>query len=578
MARYSRVLQDQNSKPIVDALISVTNTADGTMAALTDDSGVALANPFRSDIYGSVIFNVSGGFFDLSYQFGGHIIGVDRNINVGGGATLPSGSVANSLGTSTTIAPSQGVVKAALDSVNLAISQLPNLTQAQILAPIAASSGSGLVGHLAPSASIAEPISLILNREPLAPQPYRLPGDSDWTAAINRVCAIRSGEVRLPPIAGGYLVSDQITMHPQGNYFVGDGCDASYFTVAPNFNLGANGVVFIPPTASEQDAGMDGVGFQFTQPGSATTRASLVAFPPAIYARDVTRMRYGHLKISGAYKGVDFLGNTGGLKAEKIEIGALYQGFVNGGALDWYNIDALTFWPYGFPGATLQNIYFDGNTQAARLGRSDGCLIGHLNVLGGQVIIETTAGIAGFGKIEHLSLDTANARLDKGAGAYSIGSWYASAGATGTYAIAQTAGTLTLGAFVGGGATGGNAPLVQNIGGIMTVQPGEITQCSPAQPAFYHAGGYMIIDAPIFSTFLTNQVRTAPIINSVATSGGLILREPVFFPKGTGSGPLVTVLTDLPGHYVRIPGLAGWPTGSFSFPAGGAGWYPLGHV
>lgn len=125
MARYSDTLDDQYGRPIGGALVYVTDSTTAALVPLTDDGGAALPNPLTTPATGVVVFNVNGGIFDLSYWYGGRLVREDFGVNIGGGASLPPGSVANSLGTSTTIAPSQNAVTVGF----------------------AADSGAGLVGY-----------------------------------------------------------------------------------------------------------------------------------------------------------------------------------------------------------------------------------------------------------------------------------------------------------------------------------------------------------------------------------------------------------------------------------------------
>lgn len=115
MARYSDIVRDQNEVPIVGALIAVKNQ-DGATPVLTDDSGQVLLNPLTSDSYGAYYFNAPANFYDEEYFYGGRLVQKNYGITVGV-PTLPTGYIVDSLGSSTTIAPSQRAVQAAVDGL-----------------------------------------------------------------------------------------------------------------------------------------------------------------------------------------------------------------------------------------------------------------------------------------------------------------------------------------------------------------------------------------------------------------------------------------------------------------------------
>jgi hypothetical protein len=114
MARYSDTLLDQFNAAIGGAWVSVVASGTGTLAVLTADDTSTLSNPFLTNSDGTYYFNTDSGSYDITYRYGGRVIGEKLNVFVGSVAQLPAGTVADALGSSTTVAPSQRSVTSAL--------------------------------------------------------------------------------------------------------------------------------------------------------------------------------------------------------------------------------------------------------------------------------------------------------------------------------------------------------------------------------------------------------------------------------------------------------------------------------
>jgi hypothetical protein len=111
VARYSANLTDQYGRPLGGALVYVSVSSTGALAALTNDDTSTLSNPFHTSSTGAIVFNTSPDFYDMAYWFGGRLIRQDFAVNVGAVSGLPAGSVANSLSPgATNVAPSQAAV------------------------------------------------------------------------------------------------------------------------------------------------------------------------------------------------------------------------------------------------------------------------------------------------------------------------------------------------------------------------------------------------------------------------------------------------------------------------------------
>lgn len=148
----------------------------------------------------------------------------------------------------------------------------------------------------------------------------------DWTAAFNAAFATNR-PVYMP--TGGYRLTSEVTMGTLANHLVGDGVTDSYFIIdADDFDMDAPYVLGV--VANDQGAYIDGVGFQFSQPVSAS-RAEYHRYPWAISCNSCPRVRFGHVRVSGGWRGIDARGNTGGLEYDFLELGCLGEALAGGG-------------------------------------------------------------------------------------------------------------------------------------------------------------------------------------------------------------------------------------------------------
>jgi len=93
MARYSDTVRDQNGVPVIGALVAVT-LQDGSLPAMTDDEGTALANPLTTDGYGNFYFNLVGSaFVNLKIYYGGVLRTEEFGVLVGQQSAIPVGVV-----------------------------------------------------------------------------------------------------------------------------------------------------------------------------------------------------------------------------------------------------------------------------------------------------------------------------------------------------------------------------------------------------------------------------------------------------------------------------------------------------
>lgn len=376
---------------------------------------------------------------------------------------------------------------------------------------------------------------------------------NDYTLAFRRALATGKN-VFVPPSQSYYMVTDQITISTAGQVIFGE-TGGSRIGVDGNFNMSATSVFKITTACSERNSGFDGIEIFFAQPVNVTSRSQLIQYPYAIDAQGVTRLKFGHLKVAGGWNGLNLQGNCGGLIAECLEIGCYNQGIVAGDSEDWWNIGTLTFWPYG---CNYRDIYKDSANCGAYFGRVDGLNIRTLNAFNVLIIISTSSGVAGFGSIGILSLDT-SARLDFRAGNFNIASWYATSG-TDTYMINVSGGAVALGVgrLLASTTSTMNAP-IQIVGGEANFGPMICDSSSSNVPAVSHTGGFLLMDAPVFQHNGGN--RTAPYVHCQA--GRLSLRHPKFPDVGSSSGYAIIIDND-EWHDIYANQTVGWPV---SFPS-----------
>lgn len=79
MARYSDIIRDENGAPIEGVLVSII-APNGTLAAITNDSGVPLDNPITTGALGVLTFNAADAVYTFEYRYGGRLVRQDSVI------------------------------------------------------------------------------------------------------------------------------------------------------------------------------------------------------------------------------------------------------------------------------------------------------------------------------------------------------------------------------------------------------------------------------------------------------------------------------------------------------------------
>jgi hypothetical protein len=90
--------------------------------------------------------------------------------------------------------------------------------------------------------------------------------------------------------------------------------------VDSSFNMSPNGVLSMcPGLVQAAGAHVHDIQIAFAQPDTATY-ASIVRYPPAVYAQWCAHWRLNDVKISNAWVGIDMRGNVGNTLAANLEM------------------------------------------------------------------------------------------------------------------------------------------------------------------------------------------------------------------------------------------------------------------
>jgi hypothetical protein len=193
-------------------------------------------------------------------------------------------------------------------------------------------------------------------------------GATNDTAAIQ--AAINTGKrVYIP--TGNYYITDALTIATTGQMITGDGRNKSLLKVTSAFNLSANGVIVF--TGGEPGAELMSFGINFTQPDT-NVRASLTAYPPAIYAVNTPRFTIYDMKITNATNGINMSGNSGGAIIDLLEMSAYNTGIYIDGCLDTVRINKFHFYSFDMT-ANQTQIFRSLPTNALSVGYVDGLMI-----------------------------------------------------------------------------------------------------------------------------------------------------------------------------------------------------------
>jgi hypothetical protein len=362
---------------------------------------------------------------------------------------------------------------------------------------------------------------------------------------------------------GTYRVGSAIGCYYQGQILYGDGRNRSVIladNINYSFNLSDTAVLVF--TAGEPGPSLRDMGIKFVQPVT-SSRASLVAYPPAIYAQNVPRFQILNCRITNGMTGIDMRLNSGGAIIDGLEMSCYNYGIRIDGSLDTVRILNLQYWPFDIVGTANESIFFDSTNRGVVSGRCDDLKInGCLFINGGiQVELQTTASGTTFGAITDTDFDN-------------------------TASFNQTGGFMTImGCYftIGNGAYN---PITLSGDGILRVNSCEFSASVAVTNAFVQESGgssYLQIDNCTFRNsaigggFITQNAGTA-IVNGcqfvvppnlaflnplVGVAGGrMSFVNNRCSDKGTGASNLITVVSNN-WHVITNNAAVGW---SYSYP------------
>lgn len=235
-------------------------------------------------------------------------------------------------------------------------------------------------------------------------------GVTDDTAAIQ--AAINTSATVFFP-RGTYLLTNAITISQPGQHLVGEGRNRTVFLVTSSFNLSAT-AVFVAATAEPGPVWRD-LRIKFTQPDT-SVRASLIAYPPAIYAQSTPRFTIQNVAITGAKVGIDMRGNSGGAFIDLLEMSAFDKGIQIDGSLDSVRLTKWQYWPFDLT-ANQTDIFFDASNLGLECGRCDDLHVENCLFINGGTHIRFYSSAAGtaFGNILNTDFDnTASIKFEGG--------------------------------------------------------------------------------------------------------------------------------------------------------------------
>ena len=366
---------------------------------------------------------------------------------------------------------------------------------------------------------------------------------------------------------GVYRITDQVSFQHLAGNVVTD----SYFSVGTDFNMGAPAIVSL--TLNDGSRIHGGVGIRCAQANTADLNA-VTRYPWALEFEDKQRVKIDHVRVTGAWNGINANGNTGGFSGELLEIGAMNDDLLIDGARDYWHCDTVSTWPYGFLSGTLYALYSEATGEGIRIGTCDGLDIKSISAFRHRVTTFPGVTNGPFGSIQSLALDGSRATLTFAAGHISVGTSY-STSIRNDIGYLVTGGELSIATLdiTPWNETNTGEPFVRCDGGVFLIGGGYARATVPDGPTFQCVSGRMSI-GPI--EFLTgrNNPRTVGFIEQ--TGGRLTVTEPRFDDIGSsgGTSPAITIGEGATWSRIACSNMLGWAydipaalsTNTFSFP------------
>lgn len=267
---------------------------------------------------------------------------------------------------------------------------------------------------------------------------------TDNTAAFRR--AIATGYPVYAPggLDGlGYLIEDILTLGNSQDFF-GDSDTGSVIFVKSTANLSALGIVRL--ATSETGASIRNIGITFVQPDTAV-RANLIAYPPAIYAKDAPRFVVENVRITAGRTGIEATGNTGGALVRNLKSSCFDVGVNVDGAQHTFTIEGADFWVYGLT-ANQMTIMADGVSRGVSTGRADA--FDYSNVVGltvGDVLdfhVSSDGASVPQGVVRGVLGSDGRGTIRMSAGKVAVAGLRAGLGNAADYIVKQSGGSLTI--------------------------------------------------------------------------------------------------------------------------------------
>ncbi|MEM9221487.1 MAG: DUF2793 domain-containing protein [Pseudomonadota bacterium] len=362
-------------------------------------------------------------------------------------------------------------------------------------------------------------------------------GSTDDTAALRR--AFNSGR-NVFIESGTYYITGALATAVTNQRIIGDGRGKTQIKVDTNFPLNASGVIrVINHYTTIQDIEID-----FDQ-SSASSRGTLVRYPPAVNVENKFRVRLTALRFRQAYDGIKAVGNCGGAIFEDIECGSFNEGIWLDGSRDTVELRNCRVWPYEFAGVpSLINIFTDGNTIGFRIGEVDDLKMTNCTPFQSRLIFEASNGKRPFGTINGLALDGSRSSIEMYDGEITISSLYATTNEPNDTIIRQTGGILALSDFNFEVGATANVPvvLVDGTSAVCLMQNGRmVLGSSTAADGCRLARGKLTVSSVRFVVEPTTQ-RTGTFIRQIA--GDLVAYGNAANGNTSGTGAFLRVQSD----------------------------------
>jgi hypothetical protein len=498
---------------VTDTIISATISATGNITGgnirttgVITATGITSGNLIVGNISGSGLISTTGNVRGANITTGGSVSAAG---NITGSYLLGNGSQLTGIVTTVT----------SLNSANLTY-----------LAPFTSSvSRTG-------QAKFADTVSV---------KDFGAVGDvfTDDTAAFQ--AAVATGKRVYVP-TGTYRLSNAINFATPGQIIYGDGRTKSVFyvdNISYSFNMGAAGVFVF--TSGEPGPSIRDVGISFEQPDTAV-RASLLNYPPAIYAQSTPRFQLLNMRITRAMTGIDMQGNSGGATIDGLEMSAFNLGIIIDGSLDTVRIDSLQYWPFGLSG-NQSSIFFDASNVGVNCGRCDDLKISRCLFINGGVQVNFFNGTFGpltgpaFGAITDTDFDNQAAlRMNQTGGIIAVTNCYFTIGDANDQPIILIEGNLkVVGCDFQSSVVVNNYQVVQN--GSNGTSFFQIIGCrfassGPGAGYINCAGGDMTVSDNFFIAPPNVSYSNAQVV--VSGTGRMIFNANKCRDKGAGGGVL----------------------------------------